>query len=203
VEFEIILAVVKNDDITSTPINLLKSFHPYHVKDVYSDKAGYALQVRNGIDNATGDFITFFMADGSDHSKDTVALCKALEPGVDCVFGSRFCKKNLIEDYPKFKLLLNRVGNIFLHRLFGDKFDDLTESMKIYRTSVLSRVYPHSASSFDLNLEMGLRAIKSNLVIKQIPVHWSNRVSGKSKFKLFKECWQYFTVACNVWRSFS
>ena len=54
------------------------------------------------------------MADGSDDPNDLVAFYHTLESGFDCVFGSRFVRGGRVVDYPRHKLLLNRMANAFI-----------------------------------------------------------------------------------------
>ena len=51
------------------------------------------------------------MADESDDCHDVVRYWKKLNEGYDCVFGSRFMRGSGVIDYPKVKLVLNRLAN--------------------------------------------------------------------------------------------
>jgi dolichol-phosphate mannosyltransferase len=54
------------------------------------------------------------MADESDDCRDVVRYWQILGEGWDAVFGSRFVRGGGVIDYPRLKLLLNRIANLFL-----------------------------------------------------------------------------------------
>ena len=60
-----------------------------------------------------GDAVVIMMADESDDLRDVVRYWQLLNEGADCVFGSRFMKGGGVIDYPRFKLVLNRMANYF------------------------------------------------------------------------------------------
>jgi dolichol-phosphate mannosyltransferase len=49
------------------------------------------------------------MADGSDDPRDLIPCSRILLQGYDCVFGSRFIAGSRVREYPKVKLVINRV----------------------------------------------------------------------------------------------
>jgi dolichol-phosphate mannosyltransferase len=61
-----------------------------------------------GLDHAKGDAVVVMMADESDDCRDVVAYWRALNPGWDCVFGSRFIRGGGVIDYPLLKRIVNR-----------------------------------------------------------------------------------------------
>ena len=82
---------------------------------------------------AKGDAIVIMMADESDDCRDVVRYWNELNAGWDCVFGSRFLKGGGVIDYPKFKLIINRMANFFLKTLFAIRLNDTTNAFKAYR----------------------------------------------------------------------
>jgi hypothetical protein len=73
-----------------------------------------ASALRCGLADFQGDVVATFMADGSDAPADLVAFYRKLQEGYDCVFGSRFSRGGRVVDYPRLKLVLNRLGNRFI-----------------------------------------------------------------------------------------
>ncbi len=51
------------------------------------------------------------MADLSDSPRDLVLYYRVLEQGYDCAFGTRFGHGGRTIDYPRLKLVLNRIVN--------------------------------------------------------------------------------------------
>jgi dolichol-phosphate mannosyltransferase len=83
-----------------------------------------------GLDSMKGDAAVIMMADESDDCRDVVRYWEKLNEGYDCVFGSRFMKGGGVIDYPRLKLLLNRLANFFLRMLFRIKLNDTTNASK-------------------------------------------------------------------------
>jgi dolichol-phosphate mannosyltransferase len=92
---------------------------------------GFGFAVRRGLAEFRGEAVAIVMADGSDDPADVVAFYRKLEGGYDCVFGSRFVRGARVSDYPKFKLLLNRLANLLIRVLFLLRYNDVTNAFKL------------------------------------------------------------------------
>jgi glycosyltransferase involved in cell wall biosynthesis len=79
------------------------------IRSPYS--GGYGFAVRAGLEQFDGDAVAVMMADGSDDPRDLLLYHQILERGYDCAFGSRFLPGATVRDYPKIKLIINRVVN--------------------------------------------------------------------------------------------
>ncbi len=145
---------------------------------------GFGRAIRSGIANVTGDVVVICMADQSDDPKDIVAYYKKILEGYDCVFGSRFIKGSVVQDYPWFKLIVNRIVNRCVQLLFWTRFNDLTNAFKAYRTDVIQNCGPYKASHFNITLEMSLSALIRHYNIAQIPISWYGRKWGSSNLRL-------------------
>ena len=159
-----------------------------------SPPAGFGRAVRDGIDAACGDVVAVFMADLSDEPSDLVAYYRKIQEGYDCVFGSRFVPGGSVASYPRFKLLLNRLGNGAVRLLFGTRHNDLTNAFKAYRARVLKECGPFDADHFELTLELSLSALLGGYSIAQIPIHWSGRTAGISKLRMWDMCGRYLAM---------
>src|SRR4051812_8266062 len=87
---------------------------------------GFGFAVRRGLAEFRGDAVAIVMADGSDDPADVAAFYKKLQSGYDCVFGSRFIRGGRFFDYPKVKLILNRLANLMIRSLFLVRYNDVT-----------------------------------------------------------------------------
>ena len=65
-----------------------------------------------------------------------------LEEGYDCAFGSRFMPGASVHDYPRFKLMMNRIVNFGIRVLFRHGYNDTTNAFKAYRREVIEKVQP-------------------------------------------------------------
>ena len=145
---------------------------------------GFGLAVRAGLEAAENDAVAIVMADASDDPGDLVAYHRLLEAGFDCAFGTRFSSGGGAEDYPRFKLLLNRVVNTVIRLMFGHGYNDTTNAFKAYRREVIESLQPLLSHHFNLTVEIPLKAVIRGYSYAIVPVTWRNRASGDSKFKL-------------------
>jgi dolichol-phosphate mannosyltransferase len=145
---------------------------------------GFGFAVRAGLDIFEGDAVAIVMADGSDDPGDLVRYYRALEEGYDCAFGSRFIRGSSVQDYPRFKLTLNRVVNWGIRILFRSGYNDTTNAFKAYRREVIDTVQPLLSNHFNLTVELPLKAIVRGHSYKVMPISWRNRREGESKLSL-------------------
>lgn len=125
------------------------------------------------------------MADLSDDIQDLKAYYEKMYSGeFDAVLGSRFIKYSRIFDYPIAKLILNRVFNFIVKILFLSNYNDFTNAFKIYKKSTLLKLRPFVSESFNIFLELPLKLISRGYKYKIVPIKWTNRKKGKSKFKI-------------------
>lgn len=146
---------------------------------------GFGYAVRYGLNNFNGDCVAIFMGDCSDSPDDLVKFYRTLVEGnYDAVFGSRFMPGGKTINYPKFKLLLNRIGNAFIQLLFGLRYDDVTNGFKMYRAETIKGLKPFLSAHFNLTVELPLKVIVRGYSYTWLPNQWINRKTGVAKFKL-------------------
>lgn len=145
---------------------------------------GIGRAIRAGLEVVTGEVVIVYMADCSDHPSDAVVYYRKIEEGYDCVFGSRFIKGSRVTDYPRLKLIINRIVNKAMQWLFRCPFNDLTNAFKAYRADVLRECGPFRASHFNITIEMSLAAVIRNYYIAQVPIGWTGRTWGSSNLRI-------------------
>lgn len=147
-------------------------------------KNGFGNTVRFGLDNFSGDAVAIMMADCSDSPDDLVTYYKLLLDGSDCAFGSRFVKGGHVYDYPRTKLMVNRLVNFGIRLMFGHSYNDTTNAFKAYRREVIDSVQPLLSHHFNLTVEIPLKAVVRGHSYAITPISWTNRQHGVSKLKL-------------------
>jgi len=160
---------------------------------------GFGVAVGRGLAEFTGDAVAIVMADASDDPKDLVAGYRKLQEGYDCVFGSRFIREGCVVDYPIHKLMLNRLANGFIDRLFNLRYNDTTNAFKLYRRQVIDGVQPLLSRHFNLTVELPLKAIVRGFSYTVIPMRWYNRQTGISKLKIKEMGSRYLFIVLYVW----
>ncbi|MFA4990107.1 MAG: glycosyltransferase family 2 protein [Candidatus Omnitrophota bacterium] len=184
IEYEIL---VVNDNSTDNTEEVLKRLK-LKVKDLnYINSIspnGYGFAVSEGLGKFNGDCVSIVMADMSDNPADLVRYYREMQEGYDCVFGSRFIEGSRLIEYPIYKLILNRLGNILIMFLFVIRYNDVTNAFKLYKKEVIDGVKPLLSRYFDMTVEIPLKAIIRGYNYCVIPNSWRNRKKGISKFKI-------------------
>ena len=160
---------------------------------------GFGRAVICGLDRMKGDAAVIMMADESDDCRDVVRYWEELNRGWDCVFGSRFMKGGGVIDYPRLKLALNRLANLFIKLLFKVKLNDTTNAFKAYRRAVIEGCRPLISPHFNLTVELPLKAIVRGYSWTTIPITWRNRHTGAAKLKLKEMGSRYLFICFYVW----
>jgi len=156
--------------------------------------SGFGFAVRRGLADFRGDVVAIVMADGSDMPADLVAFYRKLQEGYDCVFGSRFIRGGRVVDYPRPKLVLNRLGNWFIQLLFRIPCNDISNAFKMYRRTVIAGIQPLLAQQFNLTVELPLKSIVRGYRYAVVPNGWISRKQGVSKFKINEMGSRYFFI---------
>jgi dolichol-phosphate mannosyltransferase len=159
---------------------------------------GFGFAVRAGLDEFSGDAVAIVMADGSDSPDDLVRYYRLLEEGYDCAFGSRFIRGSTVRDYPRFKLVLNRIVNFGIRVLFRHGYNDTTNAFKAYRREVIETIQPVLSNHFNLTVELPLKAIVRGHSYGVVPISWTNREAGTSKLKLKEMGSRYLFIVLYV-----
>ena len=134
------------------------------------------------------------MADKSDSPEDLVNFFRKYGEGYDCVFGSRFMKGGGTINYPRFKLLLNRLTNLIIKILFGIRYNDVTNAFKLYSRETIQGLKPFLSHHFNLTVELPLKAIVRGYSYTVVPNYWTNRKEGESKLKIKEMGSRYFFI---------
>jgi dolichol-phosphate mannosyltransferase len=180
IEHEVIVVDDASTDATATLVEAIAAEDArvrYHLSH---NPPGFGLTVRAGLDLFERDTVAIVMADGSDDPDDLVRYCEVLRDH-DCAFGSRFIRGASVDDYPRFKFVLNRIVNWGIRLLFRSGYNDTTNAFKAYRREVIETVQPLLSNHFNLTVEIPLKAIVRGHSYAVVPISWRNRLSGESK----------------------
>ncbi len=159
-----------------------------------SPPPGFGRAIRDGFGHARGEVVVPIMADLSDDPNDAVRLVKACMNGADVAYGSRFIKGSKLNDYPPVKLVANRLCNKVVGIIFGIDKADITNAFKAFRRGVLKAIGPLSSESFEITVEMPVKAHLAGFGSVEVPVSWSNRTKGRSKMRLALIGYRYLSL---------
>jgi dolichol-phosphate mannosyltransferase len=198
IPYEILVIDDASSDGTGEAVRAIAEDDP-DVRCVRSPRSpGFGQAVRVGLDEFTGDAVAIVMADLSDSPEDLVRYYRMLEDGFDCAFGSRFVRGGQVHDYPKVKLIINRLVNLGIRMLFRHGYNDTTNAFKAYRREVIEHIQPLLSNHFNLTVEMPLKAIVRGHTYAVVPISWTNRAYGVSKLKLQEMGSRYLFIVLYV-----
>jgi dolichol-phosphate mannosyltransferase len=198
IDYELLVVDDSSSDATTRVVGDLAQANP-RIRLLRSQyPRGFGFTVRYGLDNFEGDAVAIMMADGSDSPEDLVVYHRLLEEGYDCAFGSRFMRGAKVRDYPRLKLLLNRIANLVVRILFRHGYNDTTNAFKAYRREVIETIRPILSNHFNLTVELPLKAIVRGHSYGIVPISWTNRKEGVSKLRVQEMGSRYLFIVLYV-----
>lgn len=197
-DYEIVVVNDNSSDDTESVVREVMAAHDRVRLVNNSPPHGFGYAVRCGLNHFTGRAVCIVMADLSDSPTDVVAYYRLIQRGAECVFGSRFIKGSRIIDYPRLKLVVNRLANFFIRIVFRLPYNDVTNAFKCYRREVIEGIQPLISPHFNLTVEMPLKAIVRGFRYEVIPIGWTDRKSGESKLKLKEMGSRYLFIVVYV-----
>lgn len=195
-----ILAVDDQSSDQTYPILVAESARDNRIRVIRNTgKSGFGRAVRLGLEQFTGDAVVIYMADASDAPEDVAKYYYILRDQADCAFGSRFIRGSRVENYPRFKLVINRIANFFIQVIFLMGYNDTTNAFKGYRANVIEGCRPFISPHFNLTIEIPLKAIVRGYSYRVVPITWRNRDVGVSSLRLQEQGSRYLFTLLTIW----
>jgi dolichol-phosphate mannosyltransferase len=122
-------------------------------------------------------------ADFSHDPDDLPRLIEVVDQGADLAIGSRYVPGGATPDWPLFRRLVSRGGNVYARVMLGIPVRDATGGFRAFRAAAL-RSLPYraaQASGYGFQVEMAMRAIRSGLRVVEVPIVFRDRTRGQSK----------------------
>ncbi len=199
VPHEIVVVDDGSSDRTWAVLQELKATIPTLAPIRNKGPNGFGRAVVYGLKHMKGDACTIMMADASDDPEHAVRYWQVLNEGWECVFGSRFIKGGAVIEYPRVKLLVNRLANFLVRVGFNIPLNDTTNAFKAYRRTVIEGCRPFLSPHFNLTVEIPLKAIVRGYTWTVIPITWRNRKHGVAKLKISEMGSRYFFICAYLW----
>jgi dolichol-phosphate mannosyltransferase len=199
IDYEVLVVDDGSEDGTAAAVEAIGAANPRVRCRPSHYERGFGMAVRAGLDLFEGDAVVIAMADASDDPEDVARYHRLLEDGWDCAFGSRFVSGAHIHDYPRLKLIINRLANWFIRILFRHRYNDTTNAFKAYRREAIETIQPLLSKHFNLTVEIPLKAIVRGHSYKVIPISWTNRTAGEAKLAMQEMGSRYLFIVLYVW----
>jgi len=120
-----------------------------------------------------------------------------MSEGLDCVFGSRFCKGGKFTDAPLSRRFISRAGTKVANILLGTKLKDMTSGFELFTKQSLEMVLDRGIRSRGHFFQTEIKAYCKRLKIVEVPIHYRSPSRGVNfailadalvnLFRLFKE----------------
>jgi glycosyltransferase involved in cell wall biosynthesis len=173
-----------DDDTIEVALRLMPG-----IKIVVQDGRGKGAALRSGFAAATGDIIVMLDADASTDPGEIPAFVEALVAGADFAKGSRFLPGGGTADMP----LHRRVGNwgfvLLVRLLFGGRYTDLCYGYNAFWRHALPAL-ALDGDGFEIETMMNVRALRSGLIIKEVPSFESKRRYGEGRLRTIPDGWR-------------
>ncbi len=145
------------------------------------ENKGKGYSVKEGILMATGDYILFADADLSTPIEELKTFLPLIKK-YDIVIGSRAARGARVTS-AWYKILLGRIGNVFISWLAVKEIKDTQCGFKLFRAKIAREIFEkQTINRWGFDFEILHIAQKKRYSIKEQPVHW--RIAQKSKVKL-------------------
>jgi len=145
------------------------------------------------------DYVVQMDADLS-HDPADIPMLLALARDYDLVIGSRYIPGGATKNWSGFRRRISRSANFLVRLILSSKIHDLTSGFKVFRDEVLDKLNLDQTSSrgYNFQIEVSVMVERLGYRIKEMPIIFTERRSGHSKFSLriVLECaWRVFLLA--------
>jgi len=189
--------LIVNDGSTDHTGRILQELSIQHAEVrvlTHKENRGFTEAQRWLIQEAAGDLIFHFAADGEWKASELHRLLKKLHEGYDIVIGVRRKKH-----YSPYRLMVSWFYNIFVTVLFRKNFHDIG-SIRLARSQLWKRI-PAKAKTACFIAEKLVRAYRNQARIGFVPVDHTWRSGGRSKLSNPLRALEAFVDLCALWFS--
>ena len=141
-------------------------------------------------------------ADLSHNPSNIPNLLEAIK-GSDVALGSRYVKGGNIENWDFFRRMISFWSNAMVRTILAVPIKDLTGGFKCWKIEVLEKIDLDSLSSthYNFQIETTYKALKQGFKVAEIPISFTERTVGKSKFNIWIMMESFFKVFTLRWKS--
>lgn len=171
--------IVVNDGSRDDTANIVRRYAGQHaavrlVENPGNRGKGYS--VRNGVLQASGEYVLFADSDLSSPIREATKLFDALRDGADVAIGSRWLNPALMTERQSiFRQFLGRVFNLLNRAILGLKFKDTQCGMKAFTRRAAQDIFPRQRiERWGFDPEILFIARKFGYKTVEIGVKWAH-----------------------------
>jgi len=117
------------------------------------------------------------------HAPEDLARLVAAADDADLVLGSRYVAGGDTRGWPRHRRMISRLGGRYARLVLGVPVQDLTGGFKVYRRPALEALDIDRVTSdgYVFQIETTYKTLLNGFRVVEIPIHFVDRVAGKSK----------------------
>ena len=168
---------------------------------MHQKNCGMGAAIKTGLASSLGELIITMDADLTFRPVDVLKLIeKYRETSADCISGSPYLEKGLMEEVTPFRLLTSRSVNFLYRMLLGSRITCVSPIFRLYRRSVLVEM-TISSRNFEINAEIISKLLIGRKKVVEVPVPLLKRKYGESKINLKKEVKNYLLLLFRIFKT--
>jgi dolichol-phosphate mannosyltransferase len=144
--------------------------------------SAYVAGFRCGLERGY-DLLVEMDADGSHRPQHLPEIVDAATRTGALVIGSRYVRGGSVSGWGWNRKLLSWGANVYCRTLLGLRVRDATSGYRCYPRAVLEAIGLDRVVSqgYSFQIEMVYRALRHGFQVQEVPIHFEDRVAGKSK----------------------
>lgn len=122
-------------------------------------------------------------ADGSHRPEELGDLLMAIDDGADLVLGSRWIPGGSVVNWPKYRELISRIGNLYARVMLGIPLRDATGGYRAFARTTLEGLNLREVASqgYCFQVDLARRSLLAGFTVVEVPITFVERVRGESK----------------------
>jgi glycosyltransferase involved in cell wall biosynthesis len=188
VPMEVLVIYDCEDDNTIPVVRHIALDYAFEVRLIKNRFGAGALNaIKTGFLEFRNEAVLVVMADLSDDLSIANEMYRLIAvEGFDIVCGSRYMPGGNQIGGPLLKKTISRLAGVSLHYLSRLPTYDATNSFKMYRGELLKNIEIESRGGFELGIEIVAKTFVQGGRIAELPSIWTDRLTGKSRFRMWK-----------------
>lgn len=162
---------------------------------------GMGNAIKTGLGACNGDLVITMDADLTFRPVDVERLIeKYRDTHADCISGSPYLERGLMEEVTPFRLLMSQTVNFLYRVLLRSQITCVSPIFRLYKRSVLNEM-EITSSNFEINAEIISKLIIGGKIVVEVPVPLLKRKYGKSKINIKKEIKNYLLLLYKIFKT--